>query len=414
MAQQHSADIGKAKKNISSKKSVRVAKARRVQAKARIKSGVIDLPFLMIVMVLLVFGIVMMFSASYVWALYEVETTGGDGAYYMKKQAALAVFGLVAMLFFSYFDYHLLQKKFVALACYFVPLILLILVAIPKIGVTHNGATRWLKIGSLPEFQPSELMKLGIIIFFSYLIARNYDDMKKFKCGILMFGAFLAPIVLLLMKQPHLSCTLLICAIAFIMIFVGGAKVLHLLSLLAVGAAGIGAFVIYKMNVQGFTYFAKRFESWRDPFSDMLDTTWQTCQSLIAIGSGGVFGLGLGNSRQKYLYLPESKNDFVFAIVCEELGFVGAMVVIILFVLFVFRGFYIASKASDKFGMMLAVGLTVQIGIQAFLNIAVVTNAIPNTGISLPFFSYGGTALIMQLAQMGIMLNISRQALIDN
>ncbi|MBQ7132141.1 MAG: putative lipid II flippase FtsW [Oscillospiraceae bacterium] len=414
MAQQHSAEVGETKRNISSKKSVRVTKARRVQAQARIKSGVIDLPFLMIVMVLLVFGIVMMFSASYVWALYDVEETGGDGAYYMKRQVIWAAFGLLAMLFFSYFDYHILQKKAIALASYIIPLILLILVAIPGVGVTRNGATRWLKIGPLPQFQPSEFMKLGIIIFFSYLIARNYKEMKKFKCGILMFGAFLMPVVLLMMKQPHLSGTLLICAIAFVLIFVGGARILHFMILAAVGVAGIAAFVLYKVNVEGFTYFMKRIESWRDPFSDMLNSTWQTCQSLIAIGSGGVFGLGLGNSRQKYLYLPETKNDFVFAIVCEELGFVGAMVVIILFVLFVFRGFYIASKACDKFGMMLAMGLTVQIGIQAFLNIAVVTNAVPNTGISLPFFSYGGTALLMQLAQMGIMLNISRQASLDN
>ncbi|MGN0583705.1 MAG: FtsW/RodA/SpoVE family cell cycle protein, partial [Oscillospiraceae bacterium] len=173
------------------------------------------------------------------------------------------------------------------------------------------------------------------------------------------------------------------------------------------------AVVLYKMRIEGFSYFEKRFRSWRDPFSDISGDTWQTYQSLVAIGSGGFFGMGLGNSRQKFQYLPETKNDFVFSIVCEELGFVGAATVIALFAFFVFRGFYIASKAPDKFGMLMCIGLTSQIGFQAFLNIAVVSNFIPNTGISLPFFSYGGTALMMLLAQVGIILNISRQALMD-
>ena len=221
-------------------------------------------------------------------------------------------------------------------------------------------------------------------------------------------------IAMLMMMEPHLSGTVLICIIGVTLMFVGGVKFSHLFGTGIVGVAGMVALVFYKIENEGFTYFEKRIQSWRDPFADVSDATYQTCQSLIAIGSGGLFGLGLGESRQKYMYLPETKNDFVFAIICEELGFIGAVTVILLFVLFVFRGLYIASKAPDKFGMLVAVGLTVQIGIQAFLNMAVVSNLIPNTGISLPFFSYGGTALVMQLAQMGVLLNISRQAMLES
>jgi cell division protein FtsW len=182
--------------------------------------------------------------------------------------------------------------------------------------------------------------------------------------------------------------------------------------LIGIGAAGVTLVVLYLMYSKGIGYFSNRLLSWRDPFNEkyMQNETWQTCQSLIAIGSGGMFGLGLGASRQKYQYLPEAQNDFVFAVLCEEFGFVGAVTVILLFCLLIFRGFYIAAKAKDKFGMLVAIGFTMHIGLQALLNIAVVSNAIPNTGISLPFFSYGGTALMLQLAEMGVLLNISRQA----
>ena len=219
---------------------------------------------------------------------------------------------------------------------------------------------------------------------------------------------FLAPVIGLLMLQPHLSCSILICLICFSLIYVGGIRHIDLAAIGAVSIAGIAALVAWKMYVEGFTYFENRFKSWLHPFSDPTGVTWQTDQSLVAIGSGGFFGMGLGNSRQKFRYLPESKNDFVFSIVCEELGYVGAVTVILLFAFFVFRGFYIASKSPDKFGMLVCIGITVQVGFQAFLNIAVVSNLIPNTGISLPFFSYGGTSLMMLLGEMGIILNISR------
>lgn len=287
------------------------------------------------------------------------------------------------------------------------------MIAVLVNGVTEGGATRWIVIGPI-NFQPSELMKFSIIILFSYLIVKNYNKMQKFSVGILPFGILLGIVVVLLMLQPHLSCTILICAIGVCLMFVGGVRWKHIFILCLLGVGALALIVYMKTQGEdGFTYFQTRFQSWLDPFSDEKGGTWQTCQSLVAIGSGGLFGLGLGGSRQKFMYLPESQNDFVFSIVCEELGFIGAVTIILLFVLLIIRGFYIASKAKDRFGMLITIGITVQIGIQAFLNIAVVSNLIPNTGISLPFFSYGGTALIMQLAEMGIILNVSRQSSIE-
>lgn len=369
--------------------------------------GEIDIAFFMIIMILLVMGIVMMFSASYAWAIDE----GKAGSYYAQKQLMMAGAGLVAMLMLSVIDYHIYANKYIAYGLYGVTVILLILVLL--IGDTDKGAQRWIQVGSF-QFQPSEIMKLAIIILFSYLISKNYNKMGTFKYGVMPYLALLGIVAVLMMLQPHLSGTLLISMTAVTLLFVGGMKIKHLLELAGIGILGLGSIIAYKIMVEGYSYFGNRIESWKNPFGENAsDTTWQTCQSLIAIGSGGLFGLGLGESRQKYLYLPESKNDFVFSIVCEELGFVGAVTVILLFAMFVFRGFYIATKAPDKFGMLMAVGLTVQIGYQALINIAVVSNFVPNTGISLPFFSYGGTALGMQLAQMGILLNISRQSIIQ-
>ena len=327
--------------------------------------GVMDLTFFLIVMTLLVIGIIMMFSASYAKALNE--SGGTNGTSYATKQITMAAIGIFCMFF----------------------------------------------IGPI-NFQPSELMKFSIIILFSYLIVKNYNKMQKFSVGILPFGILLGIVVVLLMLQPHLSCTILICAIGVCLMFVGGVRWKHIFILCLLGVGALALIVYMKTQGEdGFTYFQTRFQSWLDPFSDEKGGTWQTCQSLVAIGSGGLFGLGLGGSRQKFMYLPESQNDFVFSIVCEELGFIGAVTIILLFALLIIRGFYIASKAKDRFGMLISIGITVQIGIQAFLNIAVVSNLIPNTGISLPFFSYGGTALIMQLAEMGIILNVSRQSSIE-
>jgi len=368
------------------------------------KIGTIDLPFFFIVTILLVMGIIMMFSASYAWAIGE----NLPGIYYAQRQILFAFGGLAAMAVFSKVDYHIFQNRVIAAVLYIGCIVMLLLVRFTPLGRSHNEARRWLGFGSF-EFQPSEVMKFAIVILFSFMLVHNAKRMKYFKRGIVPFLVLLAPVVYLLMKQPHLSCTILICLISVVLIYVGGARHLHLFLTGLAGAAALGVGVLYKIRFEGFTYFENRFRSWLHPFSDTTGVTWQTDQSLVAIGSGGFFGMGLGNSRQKFQYLPESKNDFVFSIVCEELGFVGAVTVILLFAFFVFRGFYIASKAPDKFGMLLCIGLTAQVGFQAFLNIAVVSNLIPNTGISLPFFSYGGTSLMMLLGQVGIILNISRR-----
>lgn len=367
-------------------------------------SGAMDYPFLIILMSLLALGIIMMFSASYAWAISE----GLDGAYYAKKQIAMAAVGIVFMLIAARFDYHLYRKPIIVFGVFGIAIVLMLLCRIGPFTDPHNDSYRWVKFGPL-SFQPSEIMKFAVILLFSYLISINYSKLKYAKYGIFPFMSVLVIVIALMAIQPHISGTIIICAIGVVMMFVGGTNIKHLLVLGAIGVTGIIVLVLLLSTKFGFTYFEDRMISWIDPFNDEAAAeTWQTRNSLIAIGSGGIFGLGFGNSRQKFLYLPEAKNDFVFAVVCEELGFFGAIVVIVLFLLFIGRGFFIATRACDKFGMMLATGLTVQIGIQALLNIAVVTNTIPNTGVSLPFFSYGGTALIMQLVQMGVILNVSR------
>ena len=368
----------------------------------KIVAGQMDLSFFIIIMILLVIGIVMMFSASYAWAIHEQ----GNGLYYVKKQVLFAAMGIAAMLVISCIDYHFLRKAWVAYGAAGGTLMLLVLVLLIGEPLPGTDIRRWIF-----GFQPSELMKATLVILFAFFISNNYKKMNKFSYGILPFGMILAVVSLLLLKEPHLSATIIIIMIGGIMIFVGGANIPQLFALALAGSGGLGAVLIY-MKSKGMDYFGDRIDAWLNPFT--AADTWQTRQSLIAIGSGGIFGLGLGNSRQKYLYLPESQNDFVFSVVCEELGFIGAAVIILLFALFVFRGFYIATKAPDKFGMMLVVGFTAHIGLQALLNIAVVTNAIPNTGISLPFFSSGGTALVMQLCEMGVILNVSRQALMES
>lgn len=377
------------------------------------RHGDISLSFFAYVMILLVVGIVMMSSASYAWAYSE---HGGDGLFYAKKQAKSAIIGFAAMIFFMKMDYHnfksvrlpLLKKFNIAGLLYVVGIILLVLVlAIGNDEGGSMGAKRWLTLGPI-NFQPSEVAKLAIIIYFAYSMERDGRKMNNFKIGIIKYVILMGVYVALLYKEPHMSGLILVGSIAVVMILCGGANIRQFLLLGVTSILSAVAVIAYQSKILG-SYIATRIKSWKDPFADILDETWQTANSIIAIGSGGMFGLGLGNSRQKYLYLPETKNDFVFPIVCEELGFVGAIAIIIVFFLLVVEGFSIAVRCKDRFGMLIAVGITTQIGIQTVLNLAVVSNLIPNTGISLPFFSYGGTALIMQLAEMGIMLNISQQ-----
>ncbi len=376
------------------------------------KNSDISLSFFAYVMILLVVGIVMMASASYAWAYSD----HGDGLYYAKNQAMNAIIGFVLMIFFMKFDYHnfkqmelpLFRKINVASLLYFAVAILLVVVLF--IGNTEGGsmgAKRWLTIGPI-NFQPSEVAKLAIIIFFAYSMEKDGNKMNKFGTGIVKYAVYLGVYVLLIALEKHISGIALIGTIAIAMILCGGANLKQFIPLGIGAVAAAAGYVFWQYNIPG-SYVQVRIKSWQDPFADVLNDTWQTANSIIAIGSGGLFGLGLGNSRQKYLYLPETKNDFVFPIVCEEIGFIGALAIIIVFFLLVVEGFSIAVRCKDRFGMLLAVGITTQIGIQTVLNLAVVSNLMPNTGISLPFFSYGGTALIMQLVEMGIMLNISKQ-----
>lgn len=369
-----------------------------------------DAPMFLIIMVLLVFGIIMMFSAGYAWAIDE----GLEGSYYAERQLGMAGIGLVGMLVISVLDYHLWQKEIMVMLAYFGGLALLLMCFVPGIMSPHNDSKRWIKIAGI-EFQPSEMAKLALILVVAYMISLNYESMKSFLKGVLPIGIVLGIYALVMVKQPHFSGTIIMIALCISMMYIGGAAKRYILALGLLAVAAIAGLMLYYVVTDQFTYMTARFNSWLRPFDEAYaDDTWQTRNSLIAIGSGGIFGLGLGNSRQKFLYLPESKNDFVFAVVCEELGFIGAMLVIILFLMFVARGFTIAAKAVDKSGMLIACGITVQIGLQALLNIAVVTNTIPNTGISLPFFSYGGTALIMQLWEVGILLNISRHVVVSD
>lgn len=366
------------------------------------KFGKVDFPLFTLIMVLLAIGLVMMFSASYAYSLSEF----GNSFTYISRQLFFAVIGLVAMYVASKIDYHLFMNHYVVKLLFAASVVLMLLVLV--MGTAKGGAVRWISIFGI-EFQPSEIMKFALIIMFAYLLQRNYSLRNTMWHGFFVYGFILGFVCLLTIAQPHLSGTLIMFALGITLMYVGECNRRGLI-LMIVGMLLLIGVAITFMMVSGIDYFGARWLSFTNPFADTKGDTYQTYQSLVTIGSGGMFGLGLGNSRQKYFYLPESQNDFVFSIVCEELGFVGAMVIILLFILLVFRGLYVASKAKEKFGTLVATGLTVQIGLQALLNIAVVTNAVPNTGISLPFFSYGGTALVMQLAQMGVLLSISRQA----
>lgn len=381
-----------------------------VKAKAKPKKKVeaflgFDYPFFMVVILLLAFGLIMMFSASYATAYSEY----GDSLYYIKRQALFAVAGVGIMLVASVVDYHIFRSRFFIIVGTVASVILMVLVKIKP--TEQGGSERWLTLGPV-TFQPSEILKFVVIVLFAFYTQRNFSHLRELKKGLLPYAVTLVASCGLLMIQPHLSGTIIVFAIGFVMMYVAGVKPQYLIIMLALVGVLI-AVGIPVLNAAGYDYFSSRWLSFTDPEADIGGDTWQTYQSLVTIGSGGVFGLGFGNSRQKYGYMPMSRNDFIFSIICEELGFVGGMLVILLFVILVWRGFYISSRARDKFGMMLAFGVTFQIGLQALLNIAVVSNSIPNTGISLPFFSYGGSALLMQLGEMGVLLNISRKAELD-
>ena len=359
-----------------------------------------DLPFLVLVLTLVAFGLVMLYSASYAVALYRRN----DAFAYIRPQLLFAAVGLIALYLASRVDYHIYHK--LAWPMMALSLVLLVVVLfMPE----YNGCKRWIVLPGLGTLQPSEIAKFSVILTFSHIISLNHQRMKRFSVGVLPFAAILGVLAVLMLLEPHLSGTLLLFGIGAVLMFVGGTGMRWFALAGGLGAAAIAGAVILLPDL--VPYAADRLSSWIDPFSDPLGDGHQTIQSLYAIGSGGATGLGLGNSRQKYLYVPEPQNDFIFSILCEELGFVGACLVILLFVLLLLRGAVIALRAPDKFGALLTVGFVVQVVMQAVLNMAVVTNTIPNTGISLPFFSSGGTSLMMLLGEMGIVLSVSRQGL---
>ena len=359
-----------------------------------------DLPFLVLVLTLVSFGLVMLYSASYAVALYR----RGDAFAYIRPQLLFAAVGLIALYLASRVDYHIYHK--LAWPMLGLSLVLLVVVLfMPE----YNGCKRWIVLPGLGTLQPSEIAKFSVILTFSHIISLNHQKMKRFSVGVLPFAAILGVLAVLMLLEPHLSGTLLLFGIGAVLMFVGGTGMRWFALGGGLGAAAIAGAVILLPDL--VPYAADRLSSWIDPFSDPLGDGHQTIQSLYAIGSGGATGLGLGNSRQKYLYVPEPQNDFIFSILCEELGFLGACLVILLFVMLLLRGAVIALRAPDKFGALLTVGFVVQVVMQAVLNMAVVTNTIPNTGISLPFFSSGGTSLMMLLGEMGIVLSVSRQGL---
>lgn len=359
------------------------------------RAGRMDISFFFLVIVLMTIGLIMVFSASYATSLNE----NNSGVSIVMRQVIFVGLGLVAMFVLSYIPYHLYQKlyRLIYIGC-----LGLTAFALLFEDRTGAGARRWIYFGGF-SFQPSELLKFGLIVTFAALIARNYRQMDTFKKGILEFFYFLIPAFGVVALQRHMSWIMLMVIICGGMMFIAGSKIYYILLLVPVGLLGL---VI--LQALGFDYIGSRIDAWLDPFSDIQNGTWQIVQSLYAIGSGGLFGVGLGNSTQKFLWISEPQNDFIFAVVCEELGLVGALMIILLFVLFVASGFSIAMRAPDKFGSMLVIGIVLQFGTQALLNIAVVSNAMPTTGISLPFFSAGGSATLVQLAQVGIVLNVSR------
>lgn len=385
--------------------------------------GPVDLPFLMLVVLLTVIGLIMLLSASYASAYYDLEgVTGHDPFYYARHQAIFAVLGFVVMFVVSKIDYQ--RYRWLSVFALIGSIFLLVLVITP-LGVTVNGATRWLKLGLVagPTYQPSELAKIAIIMFFAARLSKRDSQLKAPKqfskrtnlgrflnwaqrVGLLelfYYGCVLGIVLLLLALEHHMSGMILMIIGAASVLFASGVRLYWFVG----GGSAIAALLV--LIITQTDYMTDRIIAWQDPWAVYYEGGYQVIQSQIAIGSGGLLGLGLGNSRQKFLYLPEEHNDFIFAIVCEELGLVGACVILALFALLIIRAYWLAIHARDRFGTLLVVGITTLFAFQVFLNIGVVTGLLPTTGISLPFFSYGGTALVIHLAEMGIILGVSRQ-----
>ena len=356
----------------------------------------IDYPFLFLVLLLLIVGLAMLYSASYAQSQYD--TSYAISTKYLKKQGVCAVIGLLAMYCFS----RIPSDFWYRFAWPIYGLSILLLLSVLVIGQEVNGAKRWINLAGI-QFQPSEVAKFAMIVLFARLTRTFGLSAKEFRYGVLGFGTALLGILIPLALEKHLSAFLLMGMVAVVMMFVAGTQPKWLLA----GAGAAAVFAVIYITFMG--YAGDRVTAWLHPEQDPGDTGYQILQSLYAIGSGGLFGLGYGKSRQKYLYLPFQYNDYIFAICCEELGLAGALMILLAFSLTIWRGYRIALQARDRFSTVLAAGLTTLIAVQTILNLCVVTNLLPSTGIALPFFSYGGTALAVNLGEMGIVLSISRQ-----
>ena len=389
--------------------------------------GKLDVPFLLLVITILTIGLVMLFSASYTYAYYN---EGGDSAYFFKRQLVFAVAGVIAMFFVSKVRYDYF-KLFAIPAILFSWFLLVIVLFLPPV---KDGFHRWINLG-LFTFQPSEIAKLAIILFCAWHMDKNHkriigkrENPSKFSktvkelsngkivvydsfAMLCLYGMVIVLTAGLVYLENHLSGTILILAIGVVMLFLGEVKQ-HWFILIGILAVVAVVFFIFNPEILE-KYAGERITAWLDKTYEPRGARWQTNNSLYAIGSGGLFGTGLGNSKQKHLYVSEPQNDFIFAIVCEELGFLRAVGIILLYVLLVARGVKIGLRAKDRFGALLAMGIVFQVGLQTALNIAVVTDALPNTGISLPFFSYGGTSLMMLLFEMGVVLSVSRYSRLE-
>ncbi len=353
----------------------------------------VDYSLVVIICMLLAFGLIMVFSASSANAHY----VHGDATYFFKRQLIWALVGIIVMWLVSRFSYKKLERY----ANLLFTLTIIMLLLVPLIGVEVNGAKRWLGFGSL-TFQPSEFAKITLVMFLAKSLVNNPHRIDRLTDGYIRYIGIIGITAGIVLIQPHMSGAMIIAISGCIVLFAAGFKLRYF------GVSFLGAMPLVYTLIMTSEYRRKRFTSFLDPFKDKLDESWQIVQSLYAIASGGLYGMGLGQSRQKYLYIPEPQNDFIFAVICEELGFLGAIFVMFLFALLIWKGIMIAKKAPDEFSSLTATGITAIIAVQVLMNIAVVTSSMPVTGVTLPFFSYGGTSLVILLIGMGILLNISR------
>ena len=364
----------------------------------------VDFTLVITVLLLLSLGLVMVLSASSPTSLQKYD----NSYYFFIRQLIFAALGLIGMYFVSRIDYRIYQKFYKQ--AWWLSIILLVVVLI--FGTDSHGAKRWIDL-KIITFQPSEIVKFLMIIFYSGILVKNRNELGKFGKGLVKHVLFLTPIIGLLLLEPHVSTSMVIIITCCVMMIMAGCKFWQFLlsGIVALGGVGTIATVLYLSNAwfqKQFQYIVTRFITFTDPWKDATGKGWQVIQSLYAIGSGGLFGTGLGDSKQKYLYLSEPHNDFIFAVLAEELGFVGCILVFVLFAVFIWRGILIAMKSPDMFGSLVAIGITTLVGVQVIINVAVVTSSMPVTGMQLPFFSYGGTALFLLLCEVGVLLSISR------